>query len=449
MLRRPSVIAGCVLTLAALAFPATAALAQPGSPSLEPSAAQSAPQPPPGVAEAMQRDLGLSAEQARTRLANEQQAGRTEAALRAGLADHFAGSWLNGPTATLVVATTDAAAVPSIVAAGAEATVVEHTLASLTAAKEALDRAAAKAPGTTPVWYVDVRSNSVVVLSSQPAGAEAFVAASGADRALVRIEKSAERPRPFYDLRGGDAYYIGSGTRCSIGFPVTRGTTNGFVTAGHCAVASSTSGSNRVAQGTFQGSSFPGNDYAWVAANSNWTSRPWVYSNGSNLPVRGSTVAIEGASVCRSGSTTGWHCGTVQQRNSSVTYQEGTVYEVTRTNVCAEPGDSGGSFISGDQAQGVTSGGTGNCGSGGITYFQPVGEILSAYGLTLTVEGGGGNPSPSPSPTGGSTSWQAGTAYAAGAQVTYAGVSYRCLQGHTAQTGWEPPNVPALWQRLG
>jgi streptogrisin C len=40
--------------------------------------------------------------------------------------------------------------------------------------------------------------------------------------------------------------------------------------------------------------------------------------------------------------------------------------------------------MSGTQAQGVTSGGSGNCSSGGTTYFQPVGEILSTYGLTLT-----------------------------------------------------------------
>ncbi|SEQ43136.1 streptogrisin C, partial [Streptomyces radiopugnans] len=47
------------------------------------------------------------------------------------------------------------------------------------------------------------------------------------------------------------------------------------------------------------------------------------------------------------------------------------------------PGDSGGSYISGNQAQGVTSGGSGNCRTGGTTYHQPVNEILSAYGLTL------------------------------------------------------------------
>src|SRR5262245_59911328 len=42
--------------------------------------------------------------------------------------------------------------------------------------------------------------------------------------------------------------------------------------------------------------------------------------------------------------------------------------------------------------------------------------------------------------------WAPNTAYAVGALVTYNGVDYRCLQAHTSQAGWEPPNVPALWQ---
>lgn len=48
----------------------------------------------------------------------------------------------------------------------------------------------------------------------------------------------------------------------------------------------------------------------------------------------------------------------------------------------------------------------------------------------------------------GTTTWAAGTAYKVGDVVTYAGVSYRCIQAHTALAGWEPPNVPALWQKL-
>ncbi|WP_153453189.1 dioxygenase family protein [Streptomyces smaragdinus] len=62
------------------------------------------------------------------------------------------------------------------------------------------------------------------------------------------------------------------------------------------------------------------------------------------------------------------------------------------------------------------------------------------------------NPGPTPTatstttpPPGGGT-WAPGVAYAAGARVTYGGVGYVCLQGHTSMTGWEPPNVPALWR---
>lgn len=83
------------------------------------------------------------------------------------------------------------------------------------------------------------------------------------------------------------------------------------------------------------------------------------------------------------GSTAGWHCGSVQAKNQTVNYAQGTVYGLTRTNVCAEPGESGGSFILGNQAQGMTSGGSGDCTSGGTTYFQPVNEVLSAYHLSL------------------------------------------------------------------
>ncbi|WP_411083963.1 carbohydrate-binding protein [Streptomyces sp. cmx-18-6] len=52
---------------------------------------------------------------------------------------------------------------------------------------------------------------------------------------------------------------------------------------------------------------------------------------------------------------------------------------------------------------------------------------------------------PPTNPPGGT--WAAGTSYRAGDRVTYGGVAYRCRQAHQAITGWEPPNVPALWER--
>jgi chitin-binding protein len=53
-------------------------------------------------------------------------------------------------------------------------------------------------------------------------------------------------------------------------------------------------------------------------------------------------------------------------------------------------------------------------------------------------------PPPPPPPSPGGT-WKPNTAYATGSLVAYNGHTYKCIQGHTSQVGWEPPNVPALW----
>lgn len=45
------------------------------------------------------------------------------------------------------------------------------------------------------------------------------------------------------------------------------------------------------------------------------------------------------------------------------------------------------------------------------------------------------------------TVWQANATYAAGSQVRYDGQIYRALQGHTANSDWNPIVTPALWQR--
>ncbi|MFI8367892.1 carbohydrate-binding protein [Streptomyces sp. NPDC085466] len=400
----------------------------------------------PELLAAMGRDLGLTRAQAERRLVNEAEAGATAARLRDRLAGSFAGAWVAGAeSGSLTVATTRAADLPAIREAGATARLVRHDLSALERAKDALDRAAG---ADAPVRYVDVRANVLVVEEVRAGAGARLAAATGVPRELVRVVRTDAAPRPLYDIRGGDAYYMGGGGRCSVGFAVTRGTTQGFATAGHCGRAGqSTSGFNQVAQGTFQASVFPGSDMAWVAANSSWTSTPYVKgAGGANVQVTGSVLQTVGSSVCRSGSTTGWHCGTIQQHNTSVTYPEGTISGVTRTTVCAEPGDSGGSYISGSQAQGVTSGGSGNCSSGGTTFFQPLNPILSNYGLTLKT--GGTDPGPGPGEPEPGGTWKAGTVYAAGATVTYGGSTYRCLQGHQAQSGWEPPNVPALWQRV-
>jgi streptogrisin C len=391
---------------------------------------------------AMQRDLGLNQDAAKARIVSDDSASRKELALRKKLGSSFAGAWLGADSKSLVVAVTSSAKSAEVTAAGATPTVVKHSESKLDAIKAGLDKAATKAPAATvPGWYVDVKTNTVVVQAlGSTAAAKSFIKASGVDAALVKVVTTTERPKLLYDVRGGDAYYIGGG-RCSVGFSVN----GGFVTAGHCGTTgSATTGFNRVAQGTFQGSSFPGNDYAWVSVNSNWTPQPWVKnSSGGNLIVAGSTVAAIGASICRSGSTTGWRCGTVGAYNQTVNYAEGSVSGLTRTNACAEPGDSGGSWMSGQQAQGVTSGGSGNCTSGGTTYFQPVNEILTAYGKQLVTSGGGTPPTTPPTtpPSSGCSEFTVRGTLASGGSVyqpngsyyqsTASGAHRGCLDGPT------------------
>ena len=189
-------------------------------------------------------------------------------------------------------------------------------------------------------------------------------------------------------IAGGDAIYGGQ-YRCSLGFNVRNSAgVYYFLTAGHCGNIASTWYSNSghtTTLGTTAGSSFPGNDYAIVKYATSFTNHPGTVDlyNGTTQDITTSANAFVGEAVKRSGSTTGVHSGTVSQTNATVNYAEGTVTGLIRTNVCAEGGDSGGALFDGTKALGLTSGGSGNCSSGGTTYFQPVTEALSVYGVSV------------------------------------------------------------------
>ncbi len=338
--------------------------------------AQPAPDKPSAMASAMQADLNLTPAQAKARLAAERAAAKAEKQLRDELGVAFGGAWFDEASGKLIVATTGEAQADKVTAAGAKARPAERSQSQLDRYQAKLDAARANAPKTVPGWFVDVKANKVVVQShGATASAEAFVKKAGVPASAVTVKESKEAPRVF-DVVGGNPYIIEGSWRCSVGFSVN----GGFISAGHCGSPGDTTTGPT---GTFVGSSFPGNDYSYVSVSGEALIGGVNDYAGGIVAVSGSQESSIGSSICRSGSTTGWHCGTISARNATVNYPEGTVSGLIRTNVCAEPGDSGGSAISGNQAQGVTSGGSGNCSSGGTTYFQPVNEILSAYGLSL------------------------------------------------------------------
>ncbi len=366
-------VAGALLVLGTVLAGGSTSTASPAAPAAE-----------DGFLAAMQRDLGLTAEQARTRMRQEASAMTIEPAAKAAAGKFYGGSWFDAKTGKLVVgvSTADATVQDAVRATGASVVRVGQPLAVLDAAKAKLDKV--KAPEDVTAWRVDPRSGGLVVTVREGGDAGAFLAAAR-KLAPVVVEEVAAAPATFSaGTVGGDPYYINGNTRCSIGFSVH----GGFVSAGHCGgVGSSVVGWDGSWMGTFAGSSFPGNDYSFIRIGGGWWTAPVVLGWGTvpDRLVRGSAEAPVGSSICRSGSTTHWHCGTVLAKNETVNYAQGAVYQMTKTSVCAEPGDSGGSFITGEQAQGVTSGGWGNCSTGGQTWFQPVNEILAVYGLSLVT----------------------------------------------------------------
>ncbi|USX53613.1 S1 family peptidase [Lentzea sp. HUAS12] len=304
--------------------------------------------------------------------------------LHARLGPASAGSYVDD-SGQLVVTVTDATAAKAVTAAGARARVVEHSAATLDATTEVLDRTA-KIPGTS--WGVDPVTNQVVVSADTTVTGDALARLRNVVAGLgdtARLEQVGGSFRPT--ITGGDAI-LGGGVRCSLGFNVkTPGTSTAFLlTAGHCGNATSTwstSGGQVIASRV--GTSFPGNDYALFRYTSS-INRPGSVNlyNGSQRDIARAGDPVVGQTVGRSGSTTGFHRGKVTGLNVTVNYVDGTtVTGMIGTTVCVQGGDSGGPLFADDTALGLTSGGSGDCTSGGRSFYQPVTEALRAYGVAI------------------------------------------------------------------
>ena len=278
---------------------------------------------------------------------------------------------------TIAAAVGAAVAFPAVARAGPA---TSPSAADQQAVVETLDDAAPRVPDAVGAWYVDPATGSVVVETTDVRSAASFVAAAGADAGAVEVRRVAETPRRY--LGGGDAILDGAG-RCSAGFTATDGTTGFVVTAGHCTAAGSswTTGSGE-AIGPSVDSSFPVDDYGLIEVTN--PALPLTGEVTGIGPVSGAAEASVGDEVCRSGATTGVDCGTIQAFGATVNYGGGDVVSgLVQTDACAEPGDSGGPWVADGQAQGLTSGGSGDCTSGGTTFYQPIAEALDDYGLTL------------------------------------------------------------------
>ncbi len=395
--RSLTVLAGAVSAAAAATAlciaPATAATSA-GSP--EPSTGPLAPDSGASVAEmsaewlAQEHDLSL--ETARERVAAQEGQSRKAEALERSLGARAVGTWIDQVSGRLVVNVTDAAAAAQVERAGATGRIVSQDRRELASSEKS---AVATLGRSVISSHVDPVTNTVVV--TVPADELAATRARITDPS-VTVEGTSARFSTQANVYGGQQIEF-SGYVCSLGFNATKSGAPVFITAGHCAEGNQTFTRNGTTLGTTRGWSFPGNDYAYSSLTSSWTGIGAVdlWNGTSARAVTGSSNAAVGTAICKSGRTTGWTCGSVQAKNVTVNYNNGdgtysTVSGLTKSNTCTEGGDSGGSWMAGNLAQGVTSGGAGygangvcgqKVGQPNIAYFQPVGEILSAYGLVL------------------------------------------------------------------
>lgn len=283
-------------------------------------------------------------------------------------------------------------ALPTAVPAGASPTPDAAILSALSAVKAQLDRAAESRPRSVTGWYVDDAAGSVVVsVHGSAEGVAEWAAGHGAG--AVTVEHVAERPRPVWDLISGQPIHSGT-IRCTLGFNARSGATRYVLSAGHCVSV----GREWYGVGGYIGpsvaSSYPTNDYGLIRVDSATAlSTPLIdrYTSGPDVTINGFGTPPVGSAVCSSSPQSGWRCGSVTGINQTVCYPQGCVYQLIRTNLCAEPGSSGAAVVTNPAssarvlAVGLVSGGAGNCSSGGTAWLQPIAEPLAAYGLTLVT----------------------------------------------------------------
>ncbi|MGY0232207.1 fibronectin type III domain-containing protein [Longispora urticae] len=371
--------------------------------------------PPTGMIDALSRDLGISRDAAVNRLLAQGAAETVARTLSARVREQSPGHWLDERTGRLMVAVVDEQAAAQVGATGATPVRVLRDRAELGRLSAEVARLASRGALTVTGWGVDPVTDTVVVRVLASAGDTASDAATGELRRLgdgVRILPVKERPGPQSgDVRPGGRWLPGAEANCSVGFPATdSGGGRHFLTAGHC-----TNDANQPAWGADNqqdriGTSNVGGtrsvfgregDMGVVAV----TEAAWRLSasvntyGGPAVTVTGATEPMVNQAVCHAGLASGWQCGKVTAVNQTVVYTTATLEGIAHTTACSLAGDSGGAWLAGTRAVGLHSGGYASCSPGGAddqSLFQPVGEALSKWGLTLHT---GGMPGDTQAPT--------------------------------------------------
>ena len=241
-------------------------------------------------------------------------------------------------------------------------------------------RAFAATPGTA--WWTDGRLTVSIDDSVRPS------VAAGLTRAVTRAGGTVLREPGILapHIAGGDTFNAGAlGGRCLLGFNAKAGLTYYFLAAAHCVPAVGATVYAGTGTTTVLGVVAARDttyDHALVRYTNAGIAKPSavnLYAGGLQ-PITSFGAGTVGQTVRRTGPN-GVRTGTITSLNVTINYAGGTVYNMIRTTVCSEPGESGGPLFAGTVGIGINWGGSGNCATGGASYYSSARRAATAYGV--------------------------------------------------------------------
>ncbi|GAA1562380.1 hypothetical protein GCM10009827_099870 [Dactylosporangium maewongense] len=233
-------------------------------------------------------------------------------------------------------------------------------------------------PGTA--WWTDATLTVSIDDSVRPSVAAALTRAVTLKGGTVLREPGTLRPH----IAGGDWFNTTSG-RCLLGFNAKAGATYYFLASAHCVPAVGATVYAGTGTGTVLGvvaARDPSYDYALVRYTNTTIAKPSAVNlfAGGLQPITSFGSGTVGQAVRRTGPN-GVRTGTITSLNVTINYAGGTLYNMIRTTVCSEPGESGGPLFAGSVGIGMNWGGSGNCATGGTSYYSSARRAATTYGV--------------------------------------------------------------------
>ncbi len=184
----------------------------------------------------------------------------------------------------------------------------------------------------------------------------------------------------------GGVFMTGSGYTCPSAFNARAGGSYYVITAGSCSSLSSNWYIGSDYLGATVASNFPGDNYGLIrVTNAAWLPQPAILSAKGPISITGYGTPPAGSQVCTTNEQSQVYCaGNIWATNVTVSLPGVTLTGMTEVHFtnCINA-VIGSPVFAGSTAVGIVAGVATSCSPGTTMYYQPIGEVMNAYGLSL------------------------------------------------------------------